>query len=58
METHCIFIKDNATSRTELRNLRQGIIGNCRGLDKMATIFAGCSRDIRDMDRSQKPEVL
>ena len=58
METHCIFIKDDATSRTELRNLRQGTIGNCRGLDKMATIFAGCSRDIRDMDRSRKPEVL
>ena len=58
METHCIFIKDDATSRTELRNLRQETIGNCRGLDKMATIFAGRSRDIRDMDGSRKPEVL
>ena len=58
METHCILIKDNATSRIELRNLRQGTISNYRGLGKMATIFAGCSRDIRDMDRSRKPKVL
>ena len=58
METHCIFIKNNATSRMELRNLQQGTIGNRRGLGKMATIFAGCSRDIRDMDGSRKPEVL
>ena len=29
METHCILIKDNATSRKELRDLWQRTIGNC-----------------------------
>ena len=32
METHCILVKNDATSRTKLRNLQQGTIGNCRSL--------------------------
>ena len=58
METHCVFIKDNATSRKELQDLRQGTIGNCRSLGKMETISTGRSGNIRNLDRPQESEIF
>ena len=38
METHSIFIQNNATSGKKLQNLRQGITSNSRSFIKVETI--------------------
>ena len=58
METHCILIKDDATSRKELRNLRQGTIGNHRSFGKMETISTGRSGNIRNLDGPRESEIF
>ena len=58
MKTHCILIKDNATSRKELRDLRQGTIGNRRSFGKMETISTGCSGNIQNLDGPRESEIF
>ena len=58
VETNSISVKDNATHRKELWDLQQGIIGNSRSSDQVETIFTRHVENIRNMDRSQKPEVF
>ena len=50
VETHSIFIKNDATSRTKLRNLRQETTSNSGSFGQMETISARCCGDIRDLD--------
>ena len=58
METHCIFVKNNTTSRTKLWDLWQRIIGNCGIHHKIEIIFIRCHRKIRSLDRSWKSQVI
>ena len=58
METHCILIEDNATSRKELRDLRQRTVSNRGSLSKMETISTGHSGNIRNLDRPRESEIF
>ena len=58
METYCISIENNATSRTKLQDLRQRIVSNCGIHHKIETISTGHHKNIGSLDRSQKSQVL
>ena len=58
METDSIFIKNNATSRKKLQDLRQEATGNSRGSIQMETIPVGRNGTFRNLDRPWKLEIL
>ena len=58
METNSIFIKDNATSRKELQNLRQRATSNSKGSSQVETVPTQYSGNIQNLDRPQKLEVF
>ena len=51
IETHSFLIKNNATSRTKLRDLQQETTSNSRSSHKMETIPIGYSRTFWSLDR-------
>ena len=50
VETHNIFIKDDAASRTKLQNLQQGTTSNSGSFGQIETISTRCCKDIRNLD--------
>jgi len=58
METHCIFIKNNATSRVKLWNLQQRTTCNSKSPYKVETIPTGCYKNIWSLDRPWKSQIL
>ena len=58
MKAHCVFIQNNATSRKELQNLWQRIVGNHGSFKKIEIIFIGHYREIQSLNRLQKSQVL
>ena len=57
METNSILIKDNAISRKK-QNLQQRVTSNSRGSSQVETVFIRYSRNIQNLNVSQKFEVL
>ena len=58
METHCVSVQDNATSRKELQDLWQGTTCYSGSFNKMETIFAGHYWEIQSLDRPWKSQVF
>ena len=58
METHCIPVKNNTTSRTKLWNIWQRITHNSGGHYKMEIIFVRYHREIWSLDRLWKSQIF
>jgi len=58
METNHFSIKNTVTCRKKLWNIWQGITSNSQSTGQMATIPAGCNREIWSMDRPWKLKIL
>ena len=58
METDSFSVKNNASSRTKLRDLRQRTTSNSRSTHKVETISVGCSGTLRSLDGPQKPQIF
>ena len=58
METHCILIKNNATSRKELWNIWQRTTCNSESPYKVKIIHTRCHREIQSLDRLWKYQIF
>ena len=58
METYCIFVKNNTTSRNKLQDLQQKTTHSSRGPHKIEAISTRCHREFWSLDRSQKSQVF
>ena len=56
--TNSFPVKNNATSRTKLRDLWQRVTSNSRGSHKMETISTECKETLWSLDRSWKLKVF
>ena len=58
METNSVSVKDDATGRKKLWNLRQEATSNSRSFDQVETIPVGHYKTFWCLDRSQKLKVF